>query len=138
MIVNTQLESAGNEVIQIEQMKVISQFLKDFPDSLIVGDFGFGNEENKDFKQIFPKYQDIWSSFKKDKGFTFDAINNDLAKENPSLQVRSDRMYIQSKNWIPKSIELIGDRPFMKDEQKGINIFPSSHFGLKTTIEFRK
>jgi hypothetical protein len=136
--VNTQLESFGNENAQLEQMKVISQFLKDFPDSLIIGDFGFGNSENKNFKQIFPKYQDIWSIFKKNNGFTFDSINNDLAKEIPSLQIRSDRMYIQSKYWVPKTIEIIGDKSFMKDEQKGINIFPSSHFGLKATIEFQK
>ena len=145
MVSTVHLESLDNQKLRFEQLKEISKILNQNPTSLLMGDFNFDSNtnylnhplplENDSLKTILPYHQDIWSKLKKESGFTFDPKKNELLKGNEEGQMRIDRILIKSKKWIPKTIKLIGDIPFMKDSKK--QIFPSDHFGLMTTIEYQ-
>lgn len=137
------LESLSNRDRRKAQLELISKTLK-CETSLFMGDFNFcsyrnwnksdTNLENDVLKQIIPDHKDIWAELKTEKGYTFDSDVNRMIGKHETM--RYDRIMIKSKTWIPETIDIIGNKSFVHEEER--IIFPSDHFGLLTTINFNK
>jgi endonuclease/exonuclease/phosphatase family metal-dependent hydrolase len=77
-------------------------------DILLVGDTNFG--ERDDMNNYNRRFIDVWDELEKSPGYTYDYINNSLAKlisQNKSVR-RYDRMMLSSNSLKASSISLIG------------------------------
>jgi tyrosyl-DNA phosphodiesterase 2 len=142
------LESLANRDTRAQQLKLISEIMKDNSTNLIMGDFNFDSEknylkndknpiENENLKNYCSDYIDIWPFLRKEEGKTFDTDLNDMLNTSQNEKMRYDRIILKSKSWIATSIEMLGTEGFEKDEQRNAKVFPSDHFGLKSTIEIQ-
>jgi hypothetical protein len=129
----------------IQLTKVKSQ-TKMSPHCLIIGDFNFGDGKEQD--SISTKMQDfidVWLHLHpKDPGYTFDPIVNAVAKINSKTGVprRLDRVLLRSDVLIPESIEIVGNKPFQIELEKGeekssFDFFISDHYGLFCQFKFK-
>ena len=96
--------------IRINQLKFIFGQLSQCNNTVLLGDFNFGDGELEN-KEITTDFIDIWKQLKpQQNGYTWDINQSDLARRN-SLPLeksrRLDRVYVQSKVLKPYLIELI-------------------------------
>lgn len=107
------------------------------PSSLLMGDFNFGDGSEQDsFK--WGEYQDIWLNLRpNEQGFTFDPDKNTIAHITSASKKskRIDRMILRSEDWVPKKIEMFAQECWtIQHQEADVVLFPSDHFGLKTTL----
>lgn len=140
------LESLNNWNRRKKQLTFIKSILKDYENSLLMGDFNFDSEksylpgaplENVNLKEIYPEYIDVWENLNPDDpGKTFDTTKNDMLCDMKHEVMRYDRIIMKSDRWEPKEIKMIGTEPFMlSNKKKGVHI--SDHFGLFLKIEIK-
>lgn len=118
----------ANTETRKEQLEVIFEYLSNFDQVIVAGDFNFCHTyvENDDFLPF--AYSDNWSHLKPgEDGFTEDTSINEMRYrfKGKHKQVRFDR--ILSKGLVPLDIKLLGTGPI-----PGLDppVFPSDHFGL--------
>jgi tyrosyl-DNA phosphodiesterase 2 len=140
------LESLSHRDTRAQQLKLISETMKDNSTNLLMGDFNFDSEknylkndtnpiENENLKNYCSDYIDIWPFLKEEEGKTFDTDLNDMLNPSQNEKMRYDRIILKSKSWNATSIEMLGTEGFEKDDQRNAKVFPSDHFGLKSIIE---
>jgi poly(A) polymerase len=104
------------------------------PDSLVLGDFNFGDGERPESSTLPPEYTDAWLILRPgDPGYTWDRERNPWAFENSfdgEESRRLDRILVRGGLLAPTDVELVADTPLADDR------FPSDHFGVRTV--FRK
>jgi poly(A) polymerase len=119
------------------QLKQAVGKLKDIENSIIMGDFNFGDEDQS-YAKIYENWNDLWKQkYPKSKGYTYDPDSNYTAKATTSkfLCKRLDRMLSNSKIFHIEEVTLIGTESFYIQE-KNCMLHPSDHFGLLSTIKF--
>lgn len=142
------LESLMNHKKRRNQLKFIKSIMKNYSNSLLMGDFNFDSEknyipsteplENDNLKEIYPEYIDVWSHLNpNDPGKTFDTTKNDLLSDHNHEVMRYDRIIMKSECWVPQKIEMVGTSPFMVDEKSKKNVHISDHFGLFLNIQIK-
>eukprot|EP01126_Amoeba_proteus_P034130 TRINITY_DN3385_c0_g1_i1.p1 TRINITY_DN3385_c0_g1~~TRINITY_DN3385_c0_g1_i1.p1 ORF type:complete len:253 (-),score=37.65 TRINITY_DN3385_c0_g1_i1:141-899(-) len=124
-----------------ERAKQLSEFV-DATNSghyvFLVGDTNFVNDSES--STLCPKFTDIWSTLHPDKeGFTFDTVQNPMAREEylgmgitEDRRQRLDRLFYTHETIQPISIELLGQKPYWKNE------FISDHFGIFVRLNLKK
>jgi len=66
-----------------------------------------------------------------DLGYSYDTESNAMIKRGPwSLQLRLDRAFFKSNQWLLESIELLGKDAIEGVKYEGKPVLPSDHFGL--------
>ena len=125
-----------------KEMQVIWKHMSRVADEiLIVGDFNFregdenGNSVTQENKMI-----DVWKHiFPNDLGTTFNPKENMICKatSEKGLPFRYDRMYLKSKNWKARTIEVVGNNPTVtKINNEDFKLFPSDHYGLFASFQY--
>lgn len=98
--------------------------------TLFGGDLNFGEGEQPDTEHLDPAFVDLWTVLRPgDPGFTWNIERSPMAAAGSFVgepSRRLDRMLLRGAGWVPKSIEIIGDRSITGDPW----LFPSDHFGL--------
>ncbi len=117
--------------IRVLQMKVAFSHLAKADESVLLGDFNFGDGEQPDTKALPNIYVDPWPMLhpKKD-GYTWDIRQSDMAKQGSfpgEKSRRIDRILMRSRHWRPDMTRIIGTQPITPGNK---NLFPSDHFGL--------
>lgn len=113
---------------------------------LLVGDFNFGDGPEN---EVLPtKYIDVWPALEDCPGYTYDPIGNTMAAvtTNTGLKKRFDRILIDSTEWSPASVNLIGNEPHTlphssessSSSSSSVVLYPSDHYGVVCTIIPRK
>jgi len=97
--------------------------------------------ENDCIKIYYNNYKDIWVDCGlndpiTDKGYTYDSVKNRMIRGYERM--RYDRILLKSTCWIPTAISLLGVDPVPPFKVGGAIVYPSDHFGLITTLEFKK
>lgn len=172
IVASTHLSAQKENIARRQiQIKELCQVLKEtYPneDKIIAGDLNYHVE-----KEIIPKgYLDAWKAVHPNQpGYTFDGtINRMLHEISPlgwmygfkdDVQMRLDRICVQSINWQATAIEICLNNPVYDAKQKTnffkdvlstlfdrfrINVarnpkhylFPSDHFGLVSTFKTTK
>lgn len=137
LIAGTHLESLIDQtVIRAQQAESIGNYLKEYSNSILVGDFNpVSQQEQRDLVAKTQCFVDTWDTLVKDSpGFTFDTQINTAAREflrGKIVQTKCDLiLFHQASKWKPISIKLIGTTEIEK------NLFPSDHFGLVAEFQF--
>lgn len=87
----------------------------------------------------FGDLRDCWKeAHPNDPGYTFDPINNSMAKLTSikGIQRRLDRILMKSNAFKVKSMKLVGTQSFKIKGMNGkeVQIHPSDHYGLFAEI----
>jgi len=145
------LESLDSSTIRKDQLRLISNVLKERKLSLLTGDFNFGEQnyegnedkpvENDVIKEYFPTHDDIWAKLHPgEAGVTVDCMYNiswtDEKKEKGS---RYDRMLVSNEpEWEPLDITILGHESIANDDHNpNFKVFISDHLGLLSNILFK-
>jgi len=94
-------------------------------------------------------YVDFWPHLHpNDPGFTYDIINNDLAKAiseritqyegRTGCCNRFDQIFVKSTFWHPKEITKFGTEPICLTPDTKIPLFISDHYGLLAILSRSK
>jgi len=117
-----------------KQLDQLWDFLKNSENSIVMGDFNFGDSEEPDSSHIDKNYKDIWLILHPDEqGFTWDIKQSLMAKIRSFKNEKSrrlDRIFIKSPTLKPLLIKIIGNKPLRRD----LSLFPSDHFGLSAIV----
>ena len=139
MVVGTvHLESPLEEgATRAEQLDIVFGLLKDADDTILLGDFNFGDGEAPETAHLEDTFVDMWLALRPDEaGFTWNIEKSEMAREGsyPGEESRRiDRMLVRSEVWRPASIRIIGDAPVIAGRK---DLFPSDHFGLVGVLEW--
>jgi len=125
--------------IRAQQLAAIFPMLQDSDRTILMGDFNFCSSWQAENAQIDSSYQDLWTLLKPDEpGYTEDTDINlmRLEQKGKKRHVRFDRILFRCNylDWYPYAVELLGTEPISPDLS---NVFPSDHFGVCGTIEWR-
>jgi len=139
-VATVHLESMLDDTqIRIKQLNLITQQTAQCNQSILLGDFNFGDGELEN-QHIGLGYFDIWKQIRADyAGYTWNTNESFLAKRNsfPSEGSRRlDKIYIKGDMLTPINIEIIGNDSFVT--QTGRTLFPSDHFGLSAIFKINK
>jgi len=144
------LESLSTSKTRAAQLEVISKLLEHKTHVLLVGDFNFDSDKNYEgngplendiLGKIMPKYSDLWVSLcPSQKGYTYDSVVNKMIRQYERM--RYDRMMLKrvekgtsnARSWQPQTITLLGDQPCKSFPTGGKIVFPSDHFGVKSSF----
>lgn len=112
--------------------------LKEVENTLIVGDFNYGEKEEYLYSPIYQDtYKDLYRvKNPKEQGFTYDPSINITANITSSklISKRLDRILMKnSEKFEIGDVNLIGTESFFV-EKKNCLLHPSDHFGLFTTL----
>lgn len=114
------LESLGTHPTREAQLARSAQVLRQYGDSVLVGDFNFDSErnfkpphdplENEALAAYAPDFVDLWPALHPgERGLTFDSV------VNPYLgnfeQMRYDRIITRLRSWDATGIERVGHEP---------------------------
>jgi tyrosyl-DNA phosphodiesterase 2 len=103
-----------------------------YPDVALVGDMNFQPGDPIENAALDPTFVDTWPALRPDDpGYTVDTEINTMRLQVRSTPTRKriDRVFVRSRNWRARSIELTGTRPFDAE-----GTFLSDHFGLETVL----
>jgi tyrosyl-DNA phosphodiesterase 2 len=122
-----------------QQLAQIFPALEKSEHAALMGDFNFCASWYEENMNIDPAYQDMWPVLRsQEPGYTENTDINLMRLEQTGkhTHVRFDRMLIRSSTaeWQPKSINLLGTRPI---SPQYAHVFPSDHFGLVGTLEWK-
>jgi poly(A) polymerase len=123
-----------------KQLQAIMDYLQNLPgDTLLAGDFN-AREEDIFLYATEHGFEDIWPRLHpNDPGYTFDPVNNYIAKKMTvsGYPGRFDRIFVKSarKEWKSEKAELFARQPIPDTEGK---CFPSDHFALLSVLTYRK
>ena len=132
--------------VRKKQLEFIGNILKQFPNSIVTGDFNFDSSrnftiiegvplENDNLKLHLPSHQDIWPTLHPDeKGFTFDSVCNKVIHHHEQMRYDRIMFFSQAQTWKSKVIDLVGTE--LIGEENGKPVFPSDHFGRVAEFEF--
>jgi endonuclease/exonuclease/phosphatase family metal-dependent hydrolase len=133
-VATVHLESTREEAhARAAQLRIIQPALATrYDDVVLVGDMNFQPDDRIENAVLDPSFVDTWPALHPDApGYTVDTDVNTMR-----LQVRStpthkriDRVFLRSRRWRARSIELIGTQPIAPD-----GTFISDHFGLETVL----
>jgi tyrosyl-DNA phosphodiesterase 2 len=153
-IASVHLESLSTHLTRIKQMNEIKEYLNDYQNVVITGDFNFCsyrnyvvNSEplnNNDLVQILHEYKDVWAELRSgEMGYTFDTETNLMLRYKQLEKMRYDRIIYKNMGSmlvVPTQIELVGTESInsalpqntsvFNTPPTGKIIFPSDHFGL--------
>jgi len=131
-VATVHLESMLDDTqIRIKQLNLITKQVSHCNQSIILGDFNFGDGELEN-QHIGLGYLDVWTQLRTGyAGYTWNVNKSFLAKRNSfplEGSRRLDKIYIKGNTFVPIDIEMIGNQSFVT--QTGRTLFPSDHFGL--------
>ena len=99
--------------------------------TVFAGDLNFGDGEQPETAHLDPGFVDAWTHLRPgEPGFTWDIEASEMARRGSFVgepSRRLDRILIRSREWAPRSIAIVGDRPVEPGRRE---LFPSDHFGL--------
>ncbi len=121
--------------IRAQQLDTLFEKIRDFENTIVLGDFNFGDAEEPDTSSLPANYIDPWLILNpNDSGFTWDRERNKRARRDSFIgetSRRLDRILIKSAELEAKAISLFADEPVSTSSK---NLFPSDHFGLVCTF----
>jgi endonuclease/exonuclease/phosphatase family metal-dependent hydrolase len=124
--------------MRAKQLDIIFAMMKDADDSILLGDFNFGDGEEPDSSHLDKKYFDVWRELKpKNPGYTWNIEVSDMAKDGSfpkETSRRIDRILVRSDVWKAEAVTIVGDSPVIEGKK---DLFPSDHFGLSATLKFK-
>jgi endonuclease/exonuclease/phosphatase family metal-dependent hydrolase len=114
------------------QLGLIQAFLRDSPDTVLVGDMNFAPEDALESDAIDADVLDVWPALHPaDPGWSVDSVRNEMrawAQGKPA-QKRIDRVFLRGARRAT-AIEQLGTAPIDDD-----GTFISDHFSLEVTLE---
>jgi endonuclease/exonuclease/phosphatase family metal-dependent hydrolase len=143
--------STNPEKKRATQLENLFVYSKQFPHTVLVGDFNFGDGPEQDAVN-WGQYKDVWLELHPtDVGFTFDPCKNALADitSQSKKQRRLDRIIVRSDKLKGTRIEIIGnkgtaiklteaEKEQCKSESDEWVLYPSDHFGLYCELSSNK
>ncbi len=103
--------------------------------TILLGDFNFGDIAPKETSKLDKSYVDLWRETYPDSvGLTYDLELNPLALQNAysgESSRRLDKILLKSDEWKCSKMELFGNQTFRKSTE----IFPSDHFGVLSILK---
>jgi len=111
--------------IRSQQLDVVRTILENFDLSIVMGDFNFYANEERDIllSQHLPQFQDLGREF--GIGPTYDTTLINMKPRNFISQIRIDLIMLKSLLWKGIKGERLGDTPFEDNR-----IFISDHCGM--------
>ena len=101
-------------------------------DAVLVRDMNFTPGDVVENAALDPSFVDVWPSLRGDEpGYTVDTDVNTMryqVKSKPTHK-RIDRVFLRSRRWTARRIELVGTAPIDRD-----GTFVSDHFGLEVEL----
>jgi endonuclease/exonuclease/phosphatase family metal-dependent hydrolase len=128
---DSHLESGS---IRAEQLRRVFAFLADADEAIVLGDFNFGDDDERETAALDQRYVDLWTRLRPgEPGYTWNMEKSPMARRGsfPNEHSRRiDRILLRSTLFAPASAAILGDAPV----GRGGEVFPSDHFGLTGTI----
>jgi len=130
------LEDGPTRATQLDE--IFAELAHERAPTMLAGDLNFGDGEQPDSAHLDPEFVDLWTRLRgREAGFTWNIEQSPMAAagsfdSEPSR--RLDRMLLRGASWVPRSIEIIGDRSVRDDP----GLFPSDHFGLLAELELAR
>ena len=129
----------GKKEARIQAVQILRDVgLRGADDAVFLGDFNFGDGWTPETGQLDPKFTDLCSSLRpSEPGYTWNIEVNPMAKSGPFPNEKSgriDRILLRSEAWKPSKIEIVGQAPISQDDE---SLFPSDHFGLIGTLQWK-
>ena len=133
-VATVHLESTREEAgTRATQLRILQPALAGrYEDVVLVGDMNFQPDDPVENAALDPSFIDVWPAMHPgDPGNTVDTDVNTMRLQVKSTPVRKriDRVFLRSRHWRTRSIELTGTRPIDVD-----GTFVSDHFGLETVL----
>jgi len=131
-IANIHLEAPlDKNHIRAQQLKEVFSYLKDYPYSIIAGDFNFGDKDEPENRIMHSAFEDLWQILKPHgKGYTWNMKQNPKAVKNAyenETSRRLDRILFKKEVWEPVNVKIINHKwPLYY----GSSYYPSDHYGL--------
>jgi len=100
-----------NAETRVRHLDFAFAVLKQWQDVLIMGDMNFDDLAEPETSHIRTDYVDVWPSLRpRQMGYTWDPTTNAYARfsDEKSAPSRIDRVFIKSKEWLPRTIKLVG------------------------------
>jgi tyrosyl-DNA phosphodiesterase 2 len=116
---------------RIRQLGLIQPVLSALPDVVFAGDMNFTPDAVEN-QLLDPDLLDLWPALHPDDpGYTVDGERNLMRRQLRSAsRKRIDRIFLRSRRWRARRIELVGTAPIDVD-----GTFVSDHFGLEAELE---
>eukprot|EP01012_Entosiphon_sulcatum_P061282 TRINITY_DN8672_c0_g1_i2.p1 TRINITY_DN8672_c0_g1~~TRINITY_DN8672_c0_g1_i2.p1 ORF type:complete len:1107 (-),score=196.52 TRINITY_DN8672_c0_g1_i2:345-3638(-) len=127
---------------RLQEAGKLFQVLTPVGDSLVLGDFNFGDNEPEQREVDWADFEDVWPAVRPgDPGMSFDLTRNtlaDITSKRTRTPRRLDRVLIRSPALRPLAAELVGTEcvvvPGGGPEGSDFRLFPSDHFGVFTRL----
>jgi tyrosyl-DNA phosphodiesterase 2 len=134
------LESSPDATtLRLTQLDIVLPSLLGAPHAVLMGDFNFDPAQQAEQSRVEERYLDLWNALRGDApGYTEDTDVNRmrLIHKGKEKRARYDRILLHSMSpgWVPSVIRRIGTEPISNEHPE---IFPSDHFGLAGTLEWK-
>lgn len=132
------LESDHRDVpVRARQLTEFREYTSAAHYCFLCGDTNFSSDS--EIETLGLKFKDIWQELRpQEPGLTFDTVANPMAKEEylsmgktADKQKRLDRLFYSAETIEPVSIEILGTKPYWKNE------YISDHFGIFVKLRLK-
>ncbi|WP_437501306.1 endonuclease/exonuclease/phosphatase family protein [Sorangium sp. So ce1099] len=118
---------------RVMQLGIIQPYLgRSSPDVVFAGDMNFTHDAAAENAALDPAFVDVWPALRGDHpGYTVDTSINSMRYHVDARhsQKRIDRVFLRSRAWSARAVELVGLTPLDPE-----GTFISDHFGIQVEL----